>query len=47
LQQLHRGGDIPDNALVDVKLDPMDPTSPIVLMSKKLADEEVFKKENL
>ena len=40
------GGDVPDNALVDVRLDPMDPTSPIVLMSKKQADKEVYNKED-
>ena len=36
------GGDIPDDALVDVKLEPEDPQSPPVLMSYKQAKEEVF-----
>ena len=36
------GGDIPDDALVDVRLEPEDPQSPIVLMSYKQAKKEIF-----
>jgi len=37
------GGEIPENALVDVKLEPEDPQSPAVLMSYKQAKKEIFR----
>jgi hypothetical protein len=40
------GGDIPDDALVDVRLEPEDPQSPPVLMSYKQAKKEVFHEED-
>jgi hypothetical protein len=40
------GGDIPDDALVDVKLEPEDPQSPPVLMSYKQARKEIFHEDN-
>ena len=42
--RLHRGGasEIPDEAIVDVRVEPEDPQSPIVQMSYKQAKKEVF-----
>jgi hypothetical protein len=41
------GGDIPDDAVVDVRLEPEDPQSPPVLMSYKQAKKEVFHEEDI
>lgn len=41
------GGDIPDDALVDVKLEPEEPQSPPVLMSYKQAKKEVFHQDDI
>ena len=38
------GGDIPDDALVDARLEPEDPQSPPVLMSYAEAKKQIFNK---